>query len=107
MLLINYLILLQKKYMIRILLWLNDSDRPKRLFQGTVIFALVTIITLVIYVFFLDAALLAACLSGLIACLLLTAFSAKKWYPNWSKVTDFLLIPGIVTLFYSIFYLIY
>lgn len=93
--------------MIRILLWLNDNDRPKRLFQSTVIFALVTIITLVIYVFFLDAALLAACLSGLTACLLLTAFSAKKWYPNWSKVTDFLLIPGIVTLFYSIFYLIY
>lgn len=93
--------------MIRILLWLNDSDRPKRLFQGTVIFALVTIITLVIYVFFLDTALLAACLSGLTVCLLFTAFSVKKWYPNWSKATDYLLIPSIITLFYSIIYLIY
>lgn len=93
--------------MLNLILFLNSGDRPKRLFQGTVIFALVTVLTLVIYVFFLDAALLAACLSGLIACLLLTAFSAKKWYPNWSKVIDFLLIPGIVTLFYSIFYLIY
>lgn len=93
--------------MLNLILFLNSGDRPKRLFQGTVIFALVTVLTLVIYVFFLDAALLAACLSGLIACLLLTAFSAKKWYPNWSKATDYLLIPGIITLFYSIIYLIY
>lgn len=90
-----------------ILLWLNDSDRPKRLFQGTVIFALVTVLTLVIYVCFLDAALLAACLTGLTVCLLFTAFSVKKWYPKWSKATDYLLIPGIITLFYSIIYLIY
>lgn len=93
--------------MINLILFLNSGDRPKRLFQGTVIFALVTVLTLVIYVCFLDAALLAACLTGLTVCLLFTAFSVKKWYPNWSKATDYLLIPGIITLFYSIIYLIY
>lgn len=93
--------------MLNLILYLNSGDRTKRLFQGTVIFAMVTVITLIICIFFLDAALLAACLTGLTVCLLFTAFSVKKWYPNWSKATDYLLIPGIITLFYSIIYLIY
>ncbi len=93
--------------MIKIILFLNEGDRPKRLMCGTVLFSLVTIVALVVFAFFIEPALLAACLTAFSICLLFTAVSAKTWYPDWSKAADFLLIPGVITLFYSICYLIF
>lgn len=92
--------------MIKLILYLNDGDRPKRLLWGTVIFALVAMTSLMALAFLPVKALLAACWVAFTVCLLLAALAVRAWYPDWSKAADFLLVPGGITLFVSLCYLL-
>lgn len=93
--------------MLKLILFLNDGDRPRRLMGGTVVFALVAMTALAVLAFLPVKALPAACWAAFAVCLLLAALAAPAWHPHWGRPADFLLVPGVITLFVSLCYLMF